>query len=44
MHAWGVNDAATFERAVALGITQCDTDEPDRMLALRDRPGRTAPV
>lgn len=41
VHAWAVNDDATFESAVALGITQCDTDEPERMLALRDRPERT---
>lgn len=37
VHAWGVNDDATFERAVELGITQCDTDEPERMLELRRR-------
>lgn len=44
VHAWGVNDAATFERAVALGITQCDTDEPERMLALRSGPSGAGPV
>jgi hypothetical protein len=25
---------------VALGITQCDTDEPERMLALRNSPAQ----
>jgi glycerophosphoryl diester phosphodiesterase len=37
VHAWAVNDEATFERVVRLGITQCDTDVPERMLELRTR-------
>lgn len=35
VHAWGVNGDATFEVASRLGVTHCDSDEPDRMLALR---------
>lgn len=35
IHAWGVSDDATFEAASRFGITHCDSDQPERLLALR---------
>ncbi|MGH2378586.1 MAG: glycerophosphodiester phosphodiesterase [Candidatus Limnocylindria bacterium] len=35
VHAWGVNDEEAFVRATRAGVTHCDTDEVERMLALR---------